>query len=92
MTYVFQFNIVWQNIGWLLNGVWITLLVTVAALSAGIVFGLGFGIARLSSRPWVQAPARIYIEFFRNTPALVQLIWVYYCLPIIVGKIGRAHV
>src|SRR5690606_15120404 len=26
-----------------------------------------------------------YIEFFRTTPALVQLVWIYYSLPIITG-------
>ena len=26
-----------------------------------------------------------YIELFRGTPALVQLVWFYYCLPIFLG-------
>jgi polar amino acid transport system permease protein len=33
----------------------------------------------------VASPAAAYVEVFRNTPALVQLIWVYYSLPILTG-------
>ena len=36
-------------------------------------------------------PAIGYIELFRNTPALIQLMWVYYCLPILTGiEMGAA--
>ncbi len=85
MPYVFQFNVVWSNLGWLLEGVWITLLVTAISLLVGAALGLVLGLARLSRHQWLQAPIRAYIEIFRNTPALVQLIWVYYCLPILTG-------
>jgi polar amino acid transport system permease protein len=42
-------------------------------------------LARLSKRKWLYMPAIAYIEVFRNTPALIQLMWVYYCLPILTG-------
>jgi His/Glu/Gln/Arg/opine family amino acid ABC transporter permease subunit len=61
------------------------LLVTVAALAVGLVIGLVVALGRMSRRRWLYAPATVYIEVFRNTPALVQLIWVYYCLPILTG-------
>jgi His/Glu/Gln/Arg/opine family amino acid ABC transporter permease subunit len=51
----------------------------------GIVLGLPLGMARLSVRRYLFAPSVAYIEVFRNTPALVQLIWIYYCLPILAG-------
>ena len=85
MPYQFRFDVVWANKGFLLSGVVTTLYVTVAALSIGIVAGLLIGIARLSPRRWLNRPALGYVELFRNTPALVQLIWVYYCLPLFTG-------
>ena len=85
MPYQFRFDVVWKNLGFLLSGVVTTLHVTLAALSIGIVAGLVVGIARLSKRRWLRAPATGYVEVFRNTPALVQLIWVYYCLPLFTG-------
>jgi polar amino acid transport system permease protein len=49
------------------------------------VVGLLVALGRMSKRPWLYALAAGYVEVFRNTPALVQLIWVYYCLPILTG-------
>lgn len=85
MDYKFNFDVVWQNVGFLLAGVEVTLAVTLAALSSGLVVGLVIALARMSSRRWLQMPAIAYIEVFRNTPALIQLMWVYYCLPILTG-------
>lgn len=85
MEYTFRFDIVWSNWTFLLAGVQATLLVTAGALALGMVVGLVVALGRMSRRLWLHGPAAAYIEVFRNTPALVQLIWVYYCLPILVG-------
>ncbi|HZM34619.1 MAG TPA: amino acid ABC transporter permease [Burkholderiales bacterium] len=85
MGYTFQFDVVWGNLGFLLSGVELTLIVTVAALSSGSVVGLVVALARMSPRRWLQLPAIGYIELFRNTPALIQLMWMYYCLPLLTG-------
>lgn len=91
MTYTFKFDVVWSHLGFLLSGVQLTLLVTVAALGSGLVVGLFVALARMSKRRWLQVPAIAYIEVFRNTPALIQLMWVYYCLPILTGlEMGAA--
>ena len=85
MTYKFQFDVVWNNLGFLLAGIQLTLLVTAAALTGSLVLGLIVALGRMSKRPWLRIPATAYIEVFRNTPALIQLMWVYYCLPILIG-------
>lgn len=85
MNYQFQWGVVIDNLPYLLNGVWLTLMVTAVSLAAAIVIGLGIGLLRISHRPSLRRIATIYIEIFRNTPALVQLIWVYYCLPVLTG-------
>lgn len=85
MGYTFQFDVVWGNLGFLLSGVQLTLIVTVAALTSGAVVGLVVALARMSPRRWLQLPAIGYIELFRNTPALIQLMWMYYCLPLLTG-------
>src|ERR1700739_2532946 len=45
----------------------------------------GFCVARLSQSRWglVRCPVSAFIEFFRCTPALVQVVWFFYCVPII---------
>ena len=85
MTYKFQFGVVWSNLGFLLSGIQMTLLVTVAALTGSLVLGLIVALGRMSKRRWIQIPAATYIEVFRNTPVLILLMWVYYCLPILTG-------
>ena len=59
----------------------VTIEITLGA--AVLAFGMSilFGLARLS-RVWlVRALARIYVEFFRGSSALVQLFWLFYVLP-----------
>jgi polar amino acid transport system permease protein len=85
MNYDFQWHVVSDNLPFLLQGVWTTLGVTAVSISAAIVLGLGIGLLRISHRRTLRAIAITYIEIFRNTPALVQLIWVYYCLPVLTG-------
>ena len=85
MSYEFHFNVVKDNWPFLIEGIWLTLGVTGGALGSSMVVGLVFGALRMSKSPWLRYPVMAYIETFRNTPALVQLIWVYYCLPILTG-------
>src|SRR5205823_89326 len=42
-------------------------------------------LGRLSSNPFITAPLRAYVEVFRCTPVLVQLVWFYYALPVLAG-------
>jgi ectoine/hydroxyectoine ABC transporter permease protein EhuC len=85
MNYQFQWQIVWDNLPFLLQGVWLTLGVTAVSIAVAIVLGLGIGLMRISKRHLLRCISIAYIEIFRNTPALVQLIWVYYCLPVLTG-------
>jgi His/Glu/Gln/Arg/opine family amino acid ABC transporter permease subunit len=83
--YVFRFDVVWEYLPYLLNGVWITMFVTACSISVGIVIGVAVALCRLSSNRVLSLPARSYIEFFRNTPTLVKLVWVFYLVPIVLG-------
>lgn len=76
----FEFNLA----AWLphlLDGVVVTVEITVLCIAMGIVFGLILAIARLYGRRVFYWPATVYINFFRGTPVLVQLFLVYYGLP-----------
>ena len=85
MGYRFDWNVVFQNMPILLSGLWVTLTVTLVALAMGLVIGTIFGVMRVSRNLVLQKIAAAYVSVFRNTPALVQLIWVYYCLPLFLG-------
>ncbi len=51
------------------------------------MFGLLVSLARLA--PWrpLRAIASLYTDFMRGTPLLVQLLWIYYSLPILTGVV-----
>jgi polar amino acid transport system permease protein len=85
MDYVFNWKVVADNWAFLINGIWQTLIVTAISISIAIVLGLGIGLMRISKHSVLKTLAGAYVEIFRNTPALVQLIWVYYCLPVLTG-------
>ncbi|MGN6427473.1 amino acid ABC transporter permease [uncultured Leifsonia sp.] len=59
----------------ILNGVVVTLWVSVAATLLGLVLGVLFAIMKLSKNPVLRWIAEGYIWFFRGTPVLVQLIF-----------------
>jgi polar amino acid transport system permease protein len=54
-------------------------------IALGLVLGLFVAGGRLSKNPYINGPVSAYVELFRGTPALVQLVWFYYCLPIFLG-------
>src|SRR6186713_2768021 len=71
MLYRWNFVPVFEN----LDVLW------VGALGMG--FGLVVGLGRHAKSRWVYVPATAFVEFFRNTPVLVQILWFYYALPIL---------
>ena len=82
--YEWDFSVIWQNYNLLLLGLVNTLKVTIVALSFGIPIGLVLALLRLSSNRWVSMLTGLFIEFFRSTPPLAQLFWIFFALPIII--------
>ena len=83
--YHWDFSILWTYRALLLAGLGYTLLFTVICVVLGLLIGLITGVGRLSSNPVVSAVLRGYVELFRCTPVLVQLVWFYYALPVLTG-------
>jgi polar amino acid transport system permease protein len=71
--------------GPLLNGLFVTLEISVLALALTIVIGLGAAILRLSGSPVGGALVRVYLELIRNTPLLVQIYLFYFIIAPILG-------
>lgn len=67
----------------LLNGSVITLSLTVVAVCCGVVLGLFLALGRISKVKPVSRLCQFYIWFFRGTPLLMQLYFLYYALPTI---------
>lgn len=67
----------------LMQGLVVTLKLTIAANAIGLTFGFVLALLVMSSNPIIRWPVTLFIEFFRCTPALIQIVWFFYCVPII---------
>lgn len=83
--YEWDFSLLWTYKTLLLQGIGYTLLFTAICVVGGLAVGLIAGLGRLSSNNWITAPLRAFVEVFRCTPVLVQLVWFYYALPVLTG-------
>ncbi len=66
-------------------GLWTTLKLTLLCIVLGTTLGFLTGLARASESRVLRAVAGVYVEFFRGTPVLIQLFWIFFCLPLILG-------
>jgi His/Glu/Gln/Arg/opine family amino acid ABC transporter permease subunit len=58
---------------------------SILSMLLAAVLGLIVCLGTLAKSRLVRAPAVLYMEFCRNTPILVQLVWVHYAWPEIFG-------
>jgi len=84
-SYRFRWDTVWNNLDFLLSGLQMTLFLSVFTLVLAMIGGLL--IASLDMSRWraLRIIGVSFGEMVRNTPILVQLLWVYYVLPIVFG-------
>jgi len=68
----------------LLRGARVTIALTVLAVSAGLVLSLFLALGKMSKNVVINKICSAYIFFFRGTPLLMQLYFVYYALPMII--------
>lgn len=74
---------VFENFDLLWDGLLVTLLVASLGLALSLVLGVVFGVMSASHWRIPKAFARGYVEFFQNTPLLIQVFMLYNTVPII---------
>lgn len=62
-----------------------TLKVALAGLLLALMLGMIFGTLSTTKVKGLKLISRIYVEFFQNTPLVVQVFFYYACLPYIIG-------
>lgn len=83
--YQWDFSIIWGYRWLLLQGLGVTVAFTAAIVIFGLLIGLITAMGNLSRYRVLRWIALGFIEVFRCTPILVQLIWFYYALPMLTG-------
>ena len=79
----FDFGVVFQNWDAILQGILVTIALAFLAEIIGITLGLALSLLKIARSKVLSWPAQLYIDIFRGTPLLVQIIIIYYTTPLI---------
>lgn len=81
--YTFDFSWLAAALPLLLKAAFLTIQILVWSAVISIVVGLITGEMLMSRRAWLRWPARIYVDFFRLTPILFQIVTIFFLIPLI---------
>src|SRR5436190_17407289 len=83
MGYQYDFSVVLKS-AWF-EAVLMTLTYAVGTVVGGLIIGVICGVALLFPYRWITIPINVYVQFFRCTPLLIQIVWFFYALPIVLN-------
>lgn len=81
----FNWQAAFDSLPLLIQGIPLTLLISVSGLVLGFILSLIIGLLSLAKYRIIKWPAIAYIEIFRGTPILVEVLFIFYGLPQILG-------
>ncbi|SAK94842.1 glutamine ABC transporter permease [Caballeronia hypogeia] len=79
----FDLSVIMDAVPALMQGARLTVLITLLGLAGGMLVGLLFGLMRAYGNALCQKIAFTYIEFVRGTPIVVQVMFIYFALPLL---------
>lgn len=85
VAYSFDFSWVPGNFNLFMGAAWVTVQLLILGSILTVVLGVLAGQALTSNRMWLRAPVRVYVDFFRLTPLLVQIIAIFFLIPTLTG-------
>ncbi|MEE9095220.1 MULTISPECIES: amino acid ABC transporter permease [Micrococcaceae] len=85
MNYNFDWNVVANAFPAMMQGLGLTLQITVITIVISMILAVPLAVGRMSKIEVIRWAAQGYIEIFRCTPLLVQLFWIFYALPALTG-------
>ncbi|MDO5693803.1 MAG: amino acid ABC transporter permease, partial [Pseudomonadota bacterium] len=72
--------------GFILKGLWFSIVLTVIATIGGIFFGTILALMRLSGKKWLDVPASIYVNGMRSIPLVMVILWFFLLVPFMIGR------
>ncbi|GCA53359.1 glutamine transport system permease protein GlnP [Sinorhizobium sp. KGO-5] len=79
----FDWSVVVEAMPALLGGARLTILIALAGLVGGLVVGVVAGFMRAYGNAILNAVAFTYVEVIRGTPIVVQVMFIYFALPLL---------
>lgn len=83
----FDWSAIWPSLPLLLEGAKMTLLISVLGLLGGLIIGVLAGFARVYGGWLSSRIALVFIEIIRGTPIVVQVMFIYFALPMILTSV-----
>jgi len=78
----FDWSVIWASVPNLLDGTMMTVKITFWGLAGGFVLGALAGVARAYGPRLLSGIAQVYIAVIRGTPIVVQVMFIYFALPL----------
>ncbi|MDQ7776877.1 MAG: amino acid ABC transporter permease [Paracoccus aminovorans] len=85
MGMTLDFSILPRFVDALALGLWTTIRLTLLCIVLGTALGFVIGLLRSGGNALLRGVLGFYVELFRGTPVLIQLFWIFFCLPLILG-------
>lgn len=87
MNIDWDWDLIVDSLPYLVAGLRYTFVVAISTMSIGLVLGLFLAIARGARLRVVRLPAMVFIDVFRGTPVLTQLLFFYVTVPLTTGVV-----
>lgn len=93
MEYPWNWRVTWEYRSLYIHGFYYTITISAGSIFLGFCIGVAGGLAQVSESIFARQASRLYVEFFRGTPLLIQIYIFYFCLaaaihydnPVIIG-------
>lgn len=79
----FEAKYIWESLPLLMQGLELTLLISLTGLIGGFVIGLLAGTCRALGGKITKTISLIFVELIRGTPIMVQVMFIYFALPMV---------
>ena len=81
-----RYDVIWSYRELFIRGIGVTLSLTLIGYIGGFLLGLLVGLGKISKKKWIRIPAKYYVDIFRGTPLLVQILIIHVAvIPTIFG-------
>ncbi|NCO15844.1 MAG: amino acid ABC transporter permease [Alphaproteobacteria bacterium] len=82
----FDVGVIVQSLPFLMQGLGLSLLLTVLAAAGGIVMAVALALMRLSGITALSLIAAAYVNFFRSMPLILVIFWFFFLVPLMIGR------
>ena len=72
--------------GFILKGLWFSIILTLVATAGGIFFGTLLALMRLSGQKWLIWLAALYVNVMRSVPLVMVILWFFLLVPLLIGR------